>query len=143
MGEQNVVVPKQYFYSGKTGPDPDGLKRAFMKSGELAVARGCSAINLAVPKKGNLDGIMEEVLGEQACDLLQKNNELPLDSITIYLVTKRVPISFEGPVVAAWADMEQIKELNAHYRTKDLIYLAWLDEELAEFKRTFPVSEEI
>lgn len=143
MNGQNAGAPKQYFHAAKSGPDPEGLKRAFKKSAELAVARGCPVINIALSTKNNLEGLMEDVLGEGPARLFGKNNELPLGSITLHLVTKRVPLSFEGPVLAAWVDFEHVQELSEHYRTKDLIYLPWLEEELVGFQRLFPNSEEI
>lgn len=126
------------FYAAKTGPDPDALKLAFQKCGALATANQCTAITIAVPTKGNLQGIMDEVLGEKAVAILLRDNALRLGPITLYVATERVPPAHRGPVLAAWTNIKHITTIVQSHLTTDIVYLPWLDEELVEFRKRFP-----
>ncbi|MHB1056682.1 MAG: hypothetical protein ACYC0F_02220 [Rhodanobacter sp.] len=136
-------MPKQYFCAPKAGPDPEALRRAFQICGGLATVGKCDVINIAVPAKGNLQGLIEDLIGEKAARILARDNALSLGSLTLHLVTRRVPLSYQGPVLAAWTDMKQVKEIAQSYRATDLIYLPWQDDEAVEFRALFPYTQEI
>lgn len=132
-----------YYHVPKAGPDPGALKRAFLKCGGLATAGGHKAINLAVPAKGNVQGLIEDLLGEEATRLLLRNNCLPLGVVTIQLVTKRLPLSCQGPVLAAWTDIDQLKDVARSPWVTDVVYVPWIEDELTEFKKLYPNAEAI
>lgn len=136
-------MAKQYFYAPKAGPDPEALKRAFLKCGELALAGQHTVINIAVPAKGNLQGVMEKVLTEDGVRLLGRDNQLVLGEVTLHLVTKKLPLAYPGPVLAAWTSMDHVKSLAQAYQATDMVYLPWLDEELDEFKNLFSTGSAI
>src|SRR5690606_37786205 len=127
--DRELNVPS-YYHAPQAGPDPEALKRAFLKCGELAAAGGHNAINLAVPTKGNLQGsLIEDLLGEEATRLLMRDNQLSLGVVTIHLTTKRLTMSYRGPVLAAWIALDQLKDLFRSRRTIDLVYLPWAEDE--------------
>ena len=127
-----------HFYATQAGPDPDALKRAFRKCGELAVAGQHSSITIAVPAKGNLQGIMDEVLGEKAVAILLRDNALPLDdTLTLHLATKQIPARHRGPVLAAWTKIDHVAAIDQSGYATDIVYLPWLDDELAAFQTLF------
>jgi hypothetical protein len=138
-GELNVSS----YHAPQAGPDPEALKRAFLKCGELATAGGHKAINLAVPAKGNVQGLIEDFLGEEATRLLLRDSRLPLSVVTIRLVTKRLPLSYQGPVLAAWTDIDQLKGLARSHLATDMVYVPWIEDELTEFKNLYPNAEAI
>lgn len=128
-----------HFHAAKAGPDPDALKLAFRKCGELATTGQHSSITIAVPAKGNLQGIMDDVLGEKAVAVLLRDNVLPLDAtLTLHLATKQIPVRNRGPVLAAWTKIDHVTVIDQSGYATDIIYLPWLDDELAAFKTLFP-----
>lgn len=132
-----------YYHAPQAGGDPEALKRAFLKCGELATAGGHKAINLAVPTKGNVQGIIEDLLGEEATRLLLRDNRLPLGVVTIHLVTKRLALNYQGPVLAAWTDIDQVKGLARSHLVTDVVYVPWVEDELTEFKKLHPNAKAI
>ncbi len=127
-----------YFHAAKAAPDPDALKLAFQKCGELATAGQHTNITIAVPAKGNLRGIIDTVLGDAAVDELLRNNTLPLGPITLHVATKQIPVRHLGPVLAAWTKLDHVTVIDQSGYATDIVYLPWLDDELAGFKTQFP-----
>jgi hypothetical protein len=130
------------FYSVSTGPDPDALKAGFWQCGQLAVAGQHAHVTLAVPQKSNLDGVISALLGDEPVRLLQRDKQINLGAgLTMHLVTKRIALRHRGPVLAAYATLDQIKDLaRSHYAT-DLIYLPWQEDELPAFQKLFPDAQ--
>ena len=127
-----------FFYASRPGPDPEVLKLGFRKCGELAVAGKHQNTALAVPAKGNLQGLVGDLLGDKAAIILARDNALDLGGLTIRLVTKRVPLRHRSPVLGAWTTIDHIKEIaRSHYATA-IVFLPWLDDELDEFRASFP-----
>lgn len=111
---------------------------AFKKCGELAQQNGYSQIGLATPTKGNLDGIISDIVGEKAVSILQRENVLVLRGFTIYLITKRVkPKGFSGPVLAAYTPIDQTREIAKSLYCKALVYVPWTEDEAPEFEKQF------
>lgn len=127
-----------YFYAAKAGPDPDALKLAFKKCGALATAGQHAHITIAVPAKGNLRGIIDTVLGDAAVTALLRDNTLPLGPITLHIATKQIPVRHLGPVLAAWTKLDHVTAIDQSGYATDIVYLPWLDEELAGFMTMFP-----
>ncbi len=126
------------FYASKAGPDPEALKLAFQKCGELATAGQHPNITIAVPAKGNLRGVIDAVIGNKAVAILLRDNALSLGSITIHLATKLIPLRHRGPVLAAWTKIDHVTTIDQSGYATDIVYMPWLDEELASFKTLFP-----
>jgi hypothetical protein len=123
-----------YYHSTSAGSDEDSLRVAFKKCGELAQKGGYSQVGLAVPTKGNLDGIISDVIGEDAAIILQRKNILDLKGMTIHIITEQVkPKSFKGPILAAFTGVDLIKKMVRAGYASDIIFVPWLDEELAEY----------
>jgi hypothetical protein len=127
-----------YFYATKPGPDAEALKLGFRKCGELAVAGKHQNTALAVPTKGNLQGLISDLIGDEAAGVLARDKALDLGGLTIRLVTKRVPLRHCGPVLGAWTTIDHVKELARSEYATAIVFLPWLDEELSEFRASFP-----
>lgn len=130
------------YHTNSSGPDIIALKAAFKKCGELVQKGKHSKVGLAVQTKGNLYGIISEVIGEDATAILQRKNKLNLKEITVHLITERIkPKSFQGPVLAAYTKIDLIKKIaRAGYAT-DIVFVPWLDEELAVFLSLYDSQE--
>ena len=64
----------------------------------------------------------------------KKNNFLDLDGATIRLFTKKnMPISFSGPMIAAYIDLQFLSRLVSACPDADIIYVPWTEEERDEF----------
>lgn len=131
-----------HFYNPTAG-DPNALRNAFHHCGQLAATGQHAHITLAVPAKGNLDGLISAFLGDQATRILQRDNKLDLNGITLHLATGRIPVRHRGPVLAAFATMKHVKTLSqSHYMT-DLVYVPWQEDELPAFRKLFPEAQPI
>lgn len=130
------------YHTNVTGPDENTLRAAFKKCRELAQKGKYSQVGLAVPAKGNLDGIISDVIGDNATNILQRENKLDLKGITVHLITERIkPKSFRGPVLAVYITNDLIKKMvRAGYAT-DIVFVPWLDEELAEYLSLYDSQE--
>ena len=96
---------------------------------------------LAVPQKTNLDGLISDLLSEKVVSVLERDNQLVLGTITLHLVTKRIPLRHAGPVLAAWTDIAQVKVLAGSFHTSGLIYLPWQEDELPAFRKLYPDAQ--
>jgi hypothetical protein len=130
------------YHTNSSGPDMIALKAAFKKCGELSQKGKHLQVGLAVPTKGNLYGIISDVIGEDATTILQRKNKLDLKGITIHLITDRIkPKSFRGPVLAAYTTIDLIKKMvRAGYAT-DIVFVPWLEEELAVYLSLYDSQE--
>lgn len=90
---------------------------------------------MIVPQKGNLEGVIREVLGDQATRQLEKHNKLELDGLTIHLFTERKPInfSFAGPALVIYATNKHLDQVVKCSRPTDLIFVPWADTEQTAF----------
>ena len=73
----------EHFHTRSIGPDEDALRAAFQYCGALLQARGCSTMGLAAHTKNNLDVAIRSVFGEVAVRVLDEDNKLDLDGITV------------------------------------------------------------
>jgi hypothetical protein len=120
------------------GPDLEALRTAFKKCGEVSQQKKYTQLGLATPTKGNLDGVISDLLGEEAVRILQRDNVLDLNGISIHLITKKVkPKNFAGPVLAIYTPIDQVKLIAHASYCKALIYVPWTDDEAPEFEKSF------
>lgn len=127
-----------YCHTRSVGPDHEALKAAFKKCGEIAQNNGYKHVGLATPTKGNLDGVISDLIGEEAVNILQRDNILDLKGLTIHLITKRVkPKGFLGPVLAVYTPIDQVKEIASSSYCKALVYVPWTDDEAPKFEKHF------
>ena len=132
-----------YFYNPDFGDAPTSLRNAFHHCSALAVAGGYKHITLAVPAKGNLEGMISDYIGEEATRALLRDHRLDLGLMTLHLATKRIPVAYRGPVLAAFATIDQIKDLANSHNVTDLLYIPWQENELPAFRQLFPHAQPI
>jgi hypothetical protein len=91
-----------------------------------------------LPTKGNLQGLIGDLLGDKVVTALARDNALDLGGLTMRLVTRRVPLQHRGPVLGAWTTIDHFKEIARSRFATAIVFLPWLDEELDEFRGSFP-----
>jgi len=122
------------YFINSYGPDPDAMRKAFKFCGAILNKLIAKESAIVVPQKSNLDGIIQEILGDMPVKILTKNNFLDLDGATIRLFTKKnMPISFSGPMIAAYIDLQFLSRLVSACPDADIIYVPWTEEERDEF----------
>lgn len=132
-------MTKEFFYGSRPGPDGEALKSGFRKCIELAAASGHNDMTLAVATKGNLDGVISDVLGEHFTAAMERDNQVDVRGLlVVHLATERIALRNTGPVLAAWTNIEHAKSLAMSFHATALVYLPWLDEELEGFKQAYP-----
>lgn len=72
-----------------------------------------------------------------------RDSQINLGPITLHLATKRIPVSHRGPVLAAFATIDQIKALAKSDKVTNLLYIPWQENEVPAFRKLFPGSEPI
>ncbi len=127
-----------YFYNPTFGDANAALRNAFHLCAQLAGSGQHAHITLAVPGKGNLDGMVSEFIGEQATRALQRDNKLDLGDLTLHLATQRIPVQHRGPVLAAFAAMKHVQTLAKSHYVTDIVYIPWQEDELPAFRKLFP-----
>ena len=121
---------KMLYFTNSFGPDPDAMRSAFKQCGKLLEPTTVKESAIVVPQKSNLDGIIQEILGESATKILIKDNILDLDGVIIRLFTKRnTPRAFNGPILAAYVDSKQLADLIKSCPRADVIYVPWTEDE--------------
>ena len=126
------------YFTNSFGPDPDAARAAFKQCGKLLNAAAVKESAIVVPQKSNLDGIIQEILGESAIKILSKNNFLDLNGAMIKLFTKRnMPNSFDGPMLAIYVALEQLADLIKACPRANIIYVPWTEDEKISFMKTY------
>ena len=134
----------EHFHTRSIGPDEDALRAAFQYCGALLQARGCSTMGLAAHTKNNLDGAIRSVFGEDAIRVLDQDNKLDLNGITIQLLTEKITLrKLEGPVLAAFVNPEKLTGIIACSGVTDIVFVPWAAEEHAAYVAAHPASQEI
>ncbi len=119
-----------FYFTNSFGPDLDAMRSAFKQCGKLLEAATTKESAIVVPQKSNLDGIIQEILGESATKILSKDNFLDLNGVIIRLFTKRnMPRAFKGPILAAYIDLKQLSDLIKLNPSAVVIYVPWTEEE--------------
>ena len=132
-----------YLYN-PTFSDPDSiLRNAFHHCSSLAIAGRHMHMTLAIPAKGNLDGLISKYIGEEATRILLRDNKINLGKVTLHLATNRIPVRFRGPVLAAFTTIDHIKTLSKMRNVSDLMYIPWQEDELPAFRKLFPEAQPI
>jgi hypothetical protein len=127
-----------------TKGDADALRLAFSKCGQLANAGNHAHVTIAVSTKTQLQGILDEVLTEDAAKALARNNLFKISpTLTVHLATERIPVRFAGPVLAAWVNMDHMATIEQSGYATDIVYVPWASEELAGFKTLFTDAEQV
>lgn len=115
--------------------DEKAFKLAFARCLDWLQENGHAKMAIAVPTKGNLDGLISGVLGDQLVTQLQKKKVADLRGLQLYLITDRItPHGFSGPVLAAYTSPERAKYLSTWPSCKALVYVPWAEEEAADFE---------
>jgi len=126
------------YFTNSFGPDPDAVRAAFKQCGKLLNAATVKESAIVVPQKSNLDGIIQEILGESAIKILSKNNFLDLDGAIIKLFTKRnMPNNFDGPILAIYVALKQLADLIKACPRANIIYVPWTEDEITSVMKTY------
>ena len=125
-------------YIGGVGPEADALRRGIPLACERAIAGGHRCITLAVPARGNLQGMVEDALGEPAVAALLRTRRLDLGDFTIDLATARRPPRHVGPILAVFTASDQTMALLSDRHATDLIVVPWCDEDLVALRAAVP-----
>lgn len=116
------------------------LASAFFHAGKLALEGQHAHITLAVPTKGNLDGLISSCIGDQLTRALQRDNRVDLGGVTLHLATERIPVGHRGPVLALFAKIPHVKTLAKSPNATHLLYVPWAPDELPAFQKLFPTA---
>lgn len=78
---------------------------------------------LAIPTKRVLDGVISDIIGEQATRALQNKEPVSLDGVKIHLMTTRIgPAgSRDGVILAAFPDRNLLDKIDGIYGTKAVL----------------------
>ena len=131
------------YHVNSTGPDKEGFLKGLAKALKVAMQNGSNEVALAVHTKQNLDGIIQDALGEPAVKALSKSGKLMFEDVTIYLVTERIPSGFrKGVILACHSSEKYLSKLVKDYRASDVVYVPWVPEEFEKYKEKYD-SEEV
>jgi hypothetical protein len=127
---------------GRTEPAANAFGEAMKRAIAACKAGGYGSLTLAVPAIGNLTGDVDEYLGEKAMRALERDGATRFPGLILTLATKRrSPPREPGPVVAAFATVEQLTQLFADPRTTHLFVAPWGDDEIEHLLRLAPAAE--
>ncbi|MCQ6261290.1 hypothetical protein MLD55_05035 [Alcanivorax sp. MM125-6] len=131
------------YHVNSTGPSKKGFLAGLAKALKSAMKNGSNEVALAVHSKQNLDGIIEDALGEAAIKVLGKSGKLRFENVTIYLVTERISSGFrKGVILACHPSEEYLSKLLKDYRATDVVYVPWAPDEFEKYKNEYD-SEEV
>ena len=127
-----------YFY---VKPSDDAVSKAFKKCGELMANKVPPEMAVVVPQLSNLEGLIAEVLGEDAVKTLSKNKVINLDPESIRLFTKRNPPRFfKGPLLVAFTPKEQLQIVILNNPEADIVFVPWSAPEMDFYVQEYEPS---
>lgn len=116
----------------------DAVQKAFKKCGQLLSASQQKEAAIVVPQLSNLNGLISDVLGDQAVKLLQKDKKIRLDPEIIHLFTKRSPPRFfSGPLLVAFTPIDQLEKIILGNPNADIIFVPWAEAERDHFVKKY------
>jgi len=127
-------------FLGQPDCGAETFRHALRLAVEFAVRDGNEHITLCVPTLGHTQGDFDDVLGEPAAAKLRRNYRLTSGKLTLHLVTNRGRPHFVGPVVAAWAAPEQVRDLLLDSHCAVLIVVPWSEADVRHVLRFVPAA---
>ena len=132
------------YYTPITEEHQHAFNTCLAMAAKIAAENNCSQILLVVPTRGALQsGVIEELIGESAVNALLSKKKVVLSPITLYLQTKKAKASgfYRGPVLAAYAYFEQLKELIEKKNIVGIVLYSNAPEDIEAFKKAAPAKE--
>ncbi len=124
--------------------DGRGIKRAFQElAGHIERNNDIRECILCVPAKGNIQGTtLTGVLGEKVSKLLAKNETIQYGSGSIRLETMRSlkPYNRADAILVVYADNKMMDVVDDNKYAKLIIAVPFINEDIAEWKRTWNPS---
>ncbi|MDR4497396.1 MAG: hypothetical protein MRK02_05655 [Candidatus Scalindua sp.] len=132
------------YYTPLTKIHEAAFKTCLKKVVEIAAKTECNQILLAIPQRGTLQGLIQEIMGIKFINKLLSNKKAKLDSLTFFLQTSHAKSSdfVKGPALAAYSKPEQLKELSKTKNILGIVLFSNAGDEIEEFKR-MPDTEEL
>src|SRR5437773_1135514 len=94
------------------GPDDDAVRDGVAWLIGFAKANGHDRAAIFVSSLRQIDAL-GSALGADVAAVLRKNRAVPANGITIEIFTeKQIAVSYEGPILAVWADSKQMGKLD-------------------------------
>lgn len=124
----------QRFWIDATGPDLAAMRLAFAWLDE-STETGSDAF-LALPTKGNLDGIVSEAIGERAAKALRQGRTVSLPGggqLSLVTERKQPPLYTNGPILAAYPTKKLLNDMDER-RPPAMLVLPWLPKDVAAWR---------
>lgn len=115
-------------YIDSEGPDEKAVELAFAWLYKLAEedSEKRDAV-LAVNTKKQLEGVVSDVIGEQAAKVLRKKEPVRVGEAVIRLMTKRIDLAkgSNGPILAIYPDKDLLDKIDGMYGVTDVLVVPW------------------
>ena len=125
-----------YFYINAHGPDHDAVNLGIHWL--LQKDENVEAV-LSVPLLSNLDGVIENVIGEKAVKELRKNKTVIISGVKINLATSKSISYGNKPVclLAIYHDSKSLDKLESNYHNvSSILAIPWnRDTDIIEWKK--------
>ena len=120
------------FYTSEIANDPKIVKLGFEALFKLAKETNSTVVHLVCASKGNLDGLVEQVLGPSLVKALRRSGEASISGTRILFHHERsIPISANGsPVLVCYPDEKLLQKTDAIRHVPALIVLPWSLEQI-------------
>lgn len=119
---------RRSWFIDSEGPDDEAVELGFAWVNQLGEndEEKRNAV-LAVNTKRQLDGVVANVIGEQAAKALDNKNPVQIGEGQIQLMTKRIdPSGWQsGPVLAIYPDKDLLDKVDGMYGVTDVLVVPW------------------
>lgn len=132
------------YYTPFTHENETAFKTSLTKAIELCMTNNCSQILLLIPQRGALMDVISTVMTNKIVNDLLRTKKAKFGPVTIHLQTKQAKETgfTKGIVLAAYADISQIREFNNDKRVLGCILYTDNKENINSFI-TMAESEEL
>lgn len=129
------------YHTKSSGVDVPAFSKAIGKAVQLADQLGTELI-YRVPTLGNLESdAAVEVLGQSFVDGLKKHRTGKIGDVIVQVETKRQKRSHAKAVVLAlYLSLEDLATVQADYRTQEIVFVPWSDNECERYEAANPAS---
>jgi hypothetical protein len=130
-------------YVKSEGPKSDAMKRGFGWLLGLAQNENKKSGLLAIPVLDNLQGVIAEVLGDNAVKSLRQGNSINLNSIvSVSIITERKDVfNHQGPVLAAYPNKKLLDKIDNMRGVSDVLVIPWSLQQVQYWIETWQAVE--